>query len=87
MRLDYSNHNLKVVLEDRRFKMEMETQHSDAGVLKAPKNGLMNREILESITAVVKVKLSHKKGDIIYEGKGTHTGLEIVEDIFKYYDL
>jgi tocopherol cyclase len=81
--LVYHGNCLKVRLEDRNFKMEITAEHSDGGILKAPKNGLMQREVLESINAMVKVRLSDKSDRIIFEGKGTHTGLEIVSEIFK----
>ncbi len=61
--------------------MEIIAKHSDGGILKTPKNGLMDHEILESITAVVQVKLSDKKGCIIYSGIGTHAGLEIANEM------
>jgi len=79
--LSYSDNYLKVILKDRRFKIEMAAKHTSGGILKAPKNGLMEREILESITAVVKVKLTDMDGETVYEGEGTNTGLEIAGDI------
>jgi tocopherol cyclase len=84
--LEYRGNCLKVLLEDRNFKMEITAEHSDGGILKAPKNGLMKRDVLESINATVKVILSEKAGGILFEGDGTHTGLEIVSDIFQYYN-
>lgn len=86
MRLNYRGNCLNVLLEDRNLKMEIMAEHSDGGILKAPKNGLMKREVLESINAAVEVRLSDKEGKIIFEGRGTHTGLEIVSEIFKYYN-
>lgn len=84
--LDYHGNCLNILLEDRNYEMEITAEHSDGGMLKAPKNGLMKREVLESINASVKVRLSDKAGKIIFEGQGTHTGLEIVDEIFKYYN-
>jgi len=63
--LYYHDNFLKIILEDIRFRLEIDAQHSKGGILKAPKNGLMDRYILETITAVVKIKLSSKKGEII----------------------
>jgi len=83
--LCYSDNILKVILKDKRFMMKITAKLSNGGILKAPKNGLMNREILESITAVVKVKLTDIHGEILYEGEGKNTGLEIVSEIFKCY--
>ena len=84
-KLIYMNNILSIMLEDHRYRLEIIAQHSNTGILKAPKNGLMQREILESITAVVNVRLSDKQNKTIYEGEGIHAGLEIENEIFGYY--
>lgn len=85
-RLSYSDNILKAVVEDKLYVMELEAVHSRGGALKAPKNGLMKREVLETITAKVKVRLSRKSGELVYEGEGRNTGLEIVSEILDYYE-
>jgi len=79
--LAYRNDQLEIVLEDKRYRMEIKAKHSEGGILKAPKNGLMDNEILESISAVARVILSDKSGHVVYSGTGTHTGLEIANDM------
>lgn len=86
LELSYFNNTIKVVLGDSKYKLELVARHSNVGILKAPKNGLMQREVLESITAVVNVRLSAKDDRTIYEGTGTNTGLEIESGIFKYFN-
>ncbi len=81
----HEENKFKVIMADRHRKMELEAIPSAGGILKAPKNGLMNRDILETITAVVRIKLTDTEGRIIYEGEGLNTGMEIAGDIFKYY--
>jgi hypothetical protein len=76
-RLEYKSNRIRVVLTDRRYRLEMEADKTDGGTLMAPKNGLMKQQITESINAVVKVRFSDRKGNIIFEGTGTNTGLEI----------
>ncbi len=83
--LNYDNNCLVISLQGRRSKMRIEARHSDGGILKAPKNGLMYGEILESITAEVRVTLFDNHGRVIYEGTGTHTGLEISDDMINSY--
>lgn len=86
LELNYHQNKLKIIISDKSFTMEINAEHSKGGILKAPKNGLMNREILESITATVAVRLSDNNNNrLIYEGVGTNTGMEIVEEIFKYF--
>lgn len=81
MNLTYRDNRLEIALEDRRFRMLISASHSGGGILKAPKNGLMDHEILESITAVARVTLSDKKGLTLYSGTGTHAGLEIANEM------
>ena len=84
--LKYQAGQLEIVLEDRHYKMKISAKHSDGGILKAPKNGLMDHEILESISAVIRVTLSNKEGLVVYSGTGTHAGLEIAnETIFSLF--
>lgn len=77
-KIDYRKDCIRIIVEDLRFRLEMKVNHVVGGNLKAPKNGLMERDIIESINAVVKVRFSDRKGNIIYQGIGTNTGLEIV---------
>ena len=79
-KLEQSDNHLSIVLEDKKYIMKLEVENSLGGVLKAPKNGLMSREISESIRAVVQVRLTDKGGQIIFEGEGINTGLEISEE-------
>ncbi len=39
--------------------------------------GLMNREIVESISALVSVKLTNRAGEVLYEGTSGEAGMEI----------
>ncbi len=49
------------------------------GRLRAPVDGLMDREIIESITAVVHVRLTDRRGKVLYEGTSSEAGMEICE--------
>jgi hypothetical protein len=79
-KLDYKDNNLRVALEDKKYRLEMHVTNSKGGILKAPQNGLMHREILESIDATIGVKFSYINGKIIYQGEGKNTGFEIVNE-------
>lgn len=79
-KLDYKDNNLMVVLEDKKYRLEMNVVNSKGGILKAPQNGLMHREIKESIDATIEVKFSRKDGEILYVGEGQNTGFEIVNE-------
>lgn len=76
-KLEFINSRIRAVITDPRFHLEMEVDSISGGILMAPKNGRMKQRIEESINAVVMVRLSDRKGNLIFEGKGTNTGLEI----------
>jgi hypothetical protein len=50
----------------------------------APVKGQMERKIAESLDADLTLRISNRNGEMIYEGKGEHAGLEIVGDVTKY---
>lgn len=82
-RLEYKGSRIRAVLSDPRFCLELEARQADGGSLMAPKNGLMEQKIVESINAAVKVRLSDRRGNKIFEGTGTNAGLEVfgIKDI------
>lgn len=85
-KLQYKNNVLNVSIFNSKYTLEMEATFSKGGVLKAPKNGMMNREITESITSDVKVKLyDNKSNKIVFEGEGMNTGFEVAGDIAQFY--
>ncbi len=47
------------------------------GKLRAPVDGLMDREIIESITAIVNLRLTDRQGRVIFAGTSTEAGMEI----------
>ncbi|MCF8224849.1 MAG: tocopherol cyclase family protein [Bacteroidales bacterium] len=75
---------VKVELNNPRYRLEVTIFRQVSGQLKAPVQGKMSRKIAESLDANLKVRLTDNKGDVIFEGKGEHAGLEIVDDVTKY---
>jgi len=74
---------LTIQLSDRHHVLSIQVENGAGGMLKAPKNGMMAAEIRESISGVVHVSLTKKTGEIIYQGTGTQTGVEISEGMEK----
>jgi len=58
------------------FKARM----AGGGRLRAPVDGLMDREIVESITAEVWVRLANQQGVVLFESSSTEAGMEICLD-------
>jgi hypothetical protein len=80
----YTDNSLYVVLEDRGTRLTINARPGPAGLLKAPKNGMMTAYVNESISAEVEVTLSTLGGQTIYSGSGTNAGMEFVEGILAY---
>lgn len=76
--LEYKDGNIDIVVEDKKYSLSIRGQYKKSGILKAPKNGLMERKIAESISSNVKVVLKDKKGKIVFEDFGENAGLEVV---------
>lgn len=79
--IKYSSTEVDVAMEDKRYSMRIKAFHSNGGMLRAPKNGSMNRTILESISGKVNVQLLDRNDKLIFKGEGTNAGIEIMEGI------
>lgn len=77
--LKLRDHKLAIRLSDKRYLLSIDVKNGGGETLKAPKNGLMSETIRESIAGVVWVTLSKRNGQILYQGEGTQTGVEISE--------
>lgn len=79
---NYENNRLHVVIENKKYRLELSTSQNKSGILKAPEIGKMNRTIKESLDAKIKLILHHKKrGKVLLEDSGKHAGFEMVGDI------
>jgi tocopherol cyclase len=82
--LGTSADKIYVLLEGKKYQLEILIDKSSTGRLLAPKMGVMEGSVLESITALVNVRLYEPcKGDkrLVFEAKGRNGGLEIMGDI------
>jgi len=67
-------------LEGPNGALTFKAQMSGGGRLRAPVDGLMDREIVESITAKVWVRLTNNQGGVIFESSSSEAGMEICLD-------
>lgn len=51
-----------------------------AGALKAPVKGQMDRVIHECVDSAINIKLTNHRNEVIFEGKGRNAGLEMIGD-------
>lgn len=64
-------------LEGPNGALAFKAQMASGGRLRAPVDGLMDREIVESITAKVWLRLTNNQGDVIFESISSDAGMEI----------
>lgn len=76
--LDYKDGIIEILVEDKKYSLSISGEYDKGGVLKAPKNGLMDRKISESISSNVKVILKDREGNEIFNDLGENAGLEVV---------
>lgn len=77
-KLDIYENKLDIIICDKDYNFELYAENSLSGLLKAPKEGEMIREIYESIDTRVRVILKDKKGKILFDGEGTNAGMEVM---------
>lgn len=82
--LDLESTSMRALITKPGYSLEVKASYEDAGVLMAPKNGMMTRKIKESITADVHVKLTDGKSKVLFEGSSKCAGLEISGELLKY---
>lgn len=75
--LDYEDNILTVLAENRRHALNLSVTVKPGSMLKAPKNGVMDNDIIESMTSEIDLSLIGKNGKLIYTGRGTVAGVEI----------
>lgn len=76
--LEYADGQINIIVEDKKHILSISGIYDESGVLKAPKNGLMDRKISESISSTIKVTLKEKSGKVVFEDYGKNAGLEVV---------
>jgi hypothetical protein len=69
---------LKITIKDKDYTYTIETSRTNAGILKAPVEGAMDRRIAESIDARLDLKIFDQNSKLIFSDNTSITGLEIV---------
>lgn len=84
-RLTYDEKILSVTLDNNKYTLEVQVQLSQIkGELKAPKLGKMNRNIKESMSSTLSLKLQKNDGTEIYGGNGSNTCTEFAGDVDQF---
>ena len=72
---------IKATLKNPTHTLSFTATYTSGGILKAPKNGMMLREIEESITAQITVDLLDHRGNILFHDESSRVGMEIAGDL------
>jgi hypothetical protein len=75
--LETDGDRIKATLQGAKHTLTFTAAYARGGILKAPKNGMMLREIEESITAKVTVELSDWRGNVLFSDESDRVGMEI----------
>ena len=71
---------IKATLKNPTHTLAFTATYTSGGILKAPKNGMMLRDIEESITAQVTVDLLDAQGNVLFHDASNRVGMEIAGD-------
>ena len=77
----FINDTLTITISDKKLTYQIEAYRSNAGILKAPVNGSMDRRIAESIDASLKLTVINQNDSTIFNGHTSIAGLEIVGNL------
>lgn len=75
---------LDILIEDSKYFLRLEVTFSKGGILKAPKKGVMEVDLTESITSKVEVELIEKPDRVVFRDTGENTGLELAGNYKKF---
>jgi tocopherol cyclase len=76
----YKQQQLLLAVRSRRYRLELQVSYLKGAELLTPVLGEMRGRLSESLSASTQLKLfrrGHKSEELIYQGTGAHTGLEI----------
>jgi len=76
---------VKIELTNKKYMLEVSVSKQDGGMLKAPRHGMMDRDIKECIISSLDLALKNRNGEILFSGTGRYAGLEIVGNMEQYY--
>lgn len=79
--LQISDDHVDWVLQDHKYRLTMKAERVQGGLLRGPTRLDMGQRVLETLNATVQVRLETLAGDLLFEGVGAHSGLEVMGDL------
>jgi tocopherol cyclase len=87
IKLFQDERHVNISLSGQKLTLNLKVIRTRAGQIKAPVFGSMERYIKESVNATVTIQLTNDKGEELFTGSSPHAGLEVVGDVFRYFNL
>lgn len=69
------------VLRNDQYRLSLIARRVTGGLLRGPTRLDMGKRVLETLSATVHVRLETLQGALLFEGVGSHTGLEVMGDL------
>jgi hypothetical protein len=69
------------VLVNHQYRLSLAACRVQGGLLRGPTRLDMGKRVLETLNATVHVRLETLQGELLFEGVGAHTGLEVMGDL------
>jgi len=79
--LEIMDADVKWVLRNRTHRLTLSPKRVEGGLLRGPSRVDMGRRVLETLNARVEVRLETLEGELVFEGTGEHSGLEVMGDL------
>jgi hypothetical protein len=79
--LEITDAVVKWVMRNKTHRLTLLPQRVEGGLLRGPSRVDMGRRVLETLNAQVGVRLETLAGEVVFEGNGEHSGLEVMGDL------
>jgi len=80
-RLQIFDDHVDWVLRNQEHRLFLKATRVEGGLLRGPTRQDMGQRVMETLNATVQVRLETLRGQVLFEGLGEHTGLEVVGDL------
>jgi hypothetical protein len=79
-RIEIAENRVHWIVQDRAHRLEMTAVRTEATILRGPSRVDMGIGVPETLNARVRLRLSNRAGELIFEGEGRHAGMEVAGD-------
>lgn len=79
--LEISDTHVVWVLRNRTHRLKLSAFCAEGGLLRGPTHLDMGRRVMETLNALIHVKLETLQGDVLFDGVGENSGLEVIGDV------